>query len=243
MISAPMPTYQETYARHADRYDALVRREDHRGALPALLARVLSARPGGLRPRLAIELGCGTGRVTRLLAPLVEQVRAFDGSAHMIDYARASLSPEVAPNVAFGVADHASLPAPTAAADVVVAGWTLGHYTGFHPDDWRAHATRALAEMRRVAAPAGAQVVIETLGTCAETPAPPNARLAAFYELLERGHGFRREVIATDYAFPSCDEAARVMGDFFGPAMADAVRARGAAIVPEFTGVWIAAPA
>jgi hypothetical protein len=91
--------------------------------------------------------------------------------------------------------------------------------------------------MRRVG---GARIVIETLGTCRDAPAPPNERLAAFYEVLEGSWGFRRQVIATDYAFDSVDHAERVMGFFFGPEMAARVRARDARVVPEWTGVWTA---
>jgi ubiquinone/menaquinone biosynthesis C-methylase UbiE len=227
-----MPGYQEIYANHADRYDELVRHEDHRANLPALLDRMLVPRPARV-----VELGCGTGRVTRLLAARADIVRAYDGAAHMVEFARSSIA---ADNVTFGTADNAALPEPDGGADLVVAGWTLGHLTGFHPDSWRDHATRVLTEMHRVRATRGKWMILETLGTCVDAPGPPNERLAAFYQLLEHEYALRREVISTDYAFSSVEEAARVMGFFFGAKMAAAVEARGDRMVPEWTGVWSA---
>ncbi len=226
-----MPSYQKIYEHHADRYDELIRHEDHAGNLAALLDRTLIP-----RPRVAVELGCGTGRVTRLLAARAEIVRAYDRELHMIDFARAG---SAAKNLTYGVADNATLPERDGEADLVIAGWTIGHLTGFYPDSWRGHATRVLTEMHRVcAAHHGKLVIIETLGTCVDAPGPPNERLAEFYEFLEREHSFRREVISTDYAFASIEDASRVMGFFFGPGMADSVKARGSNIVPEWTGVW-----
>lgn len=226
-----MPSYEEIYAAHADRYDELVRHEDHAKNVEAFLDRVMAG-----RPRLVVELGCGTGRVTRMLAPRAGQVHAFDGAAHMVDFARRALAD--AANVTFAVADNGALPEPDGAADLVVAGWTLGHLTGFFPDDWRPRAEGALAEMRRVARPGGRVLVFETLGTCTVEAAPPNARLAELYALFE-ARGLARTTLATDYAFDSVDEAARVMGFFFGARMAEEVRARGAPVVPEHTGAWL----
>ncbi len=226
-----MPTYPEIYAHHAERYDELVRHEDHERHVAAALEAAFPGRPG--EPTLAVELGCGTGRVTRLLAPLVSEVRAYDGSEHMIQKARALVS-----GVLFFVADNASLPEPDGVADLIVAGWTLGHLTGFFPGEWEPRARAALGEMLRVARPGATLIVLETLGTCVEAPAPPNPGLAAFYALLEGAFGFARRTLSTDYAFSSVEEAERIMGFFFGQAMAEKVRARGSKLVPEWTGLW-----
>lgn len=225
-----MADYQEIYEHHPDRYDELVAHEDHKGALRTLLDRILTP-----RPRLVVELGCGTGRVTRMLTTRAETVLAFDVASPMVAFAKAAIHDA---NVTFGVADNCALPVPAGTADAVVAGWTLGHVTGFYPDTWREHAIRALTEMRRCAAQTGKLVIIETLGTCVDTAAPPNQRLAEFYRLLEGEVGLRRTEIATDYAFPSLADAVRVMGFFFGTKMEQAVQQRGSSVVPEWTGVW-----
>jgi hypothetical protein len=104
--------------------------------------------------------------------------------------------------------------------------------------DWQAHVARALGEMRRALRPRAALVVIETLGTGSETPAPPNPALAEYYAWLE-ARGFTRSAIRTDYQFASVDEAASVCGFFFGDAFAQRVRTNGWARVPECTGIWL----
>jgi ubiquinone/menaquinone biosynthesis C-methylase UbiE len=225
-----MPSFQEIYAHHADRYEELIAHEDRARSLDAALDRVL-----GGRPEIVVELGCGTGRVTRLLSPRAERVRAYDGYAHMVEHARAHLS---LPNVSYGVADNGALPEADGAADVVVAGWTIGHVTGFFPEAWEEHARRAVNEMRRIARPAGRIVILETMGTCVESAGPPNERLARLYAMFEGEFGLSREVIETSYELATVEEAARVLGFFFGEPMAEKVRARGSAIVPEWTGVW-----
>ncbi len=225
-----MPSYEETYARHADRYEELVRHEDRGHALEALLDRVLLPRPARV-----IELGCGTGRITRLLAARADRVRAYDGSAHMIDAAR---SVSLRPNVEYGVADNASLPEPDGAADAMVAGWSIGHVTGFYPDAWREHARRAVDEMLRCARAGAPVILFETMGTCSAEPGAPNERLRDLYAMFEED-GFVREVLDTSYEFPSPAHAARVLGFFFGAGMEDKVRARASAIVPEWTAAFV----
>jgi len=225
-----MPSYREIYDHHAAAYDDLVRHEDHEGNLAAWLAVTLSKRVAKI-----VELGCGTGRVTRLLAPHAEHVHAYDGAAHMIEHAREHTP---LPGVRYAVAPNEALPEPDASTDAVVAGWTIGHVTGFHGDAWPEHARATLAEVARVAAPGARVVILETLGTCAATPAPPNPKLAALYEMFERDAGLERHVLDTSYRFPSPEEAARIMGFFFGDTMRERVARMGSSTVQEWTGVW-----
>jgi hypothetical protein len=46
-------------------------------------------------------------------------------------------------------------------------------------------------------------ILIETLSTNADKPAPPAPQLAEFYALLEGEYGFRKEVADTTYRFES----------------------------------------
>ena len=227
-----MPSYEETYARHADVYDELVRHEDRDGNVRAFLTRAIPAAVDRI-----VELGCGTGRVTRMLVDRAVSVHAYDGSAHMIAFARATLPDR---QVSFAVADNAQIPEPDGAADVSVAGWAIGHVTGFFPDAWEHHARAALDEMRRITRRGGRMIVLETLGTCVDEAAPPNDLLHAYYTLLEGALGFHREVLPTPYAFPTKERAVEVMGAFFGERMAERVRAREGAEIPEWTGAWVA---
>jgi hypothetical protein len=90
-----------------------------------------------------------------------------------------------------------------------------------------------------VLVPGGRTLVIETLGTGAREAAPPSAALGEYSTFLE-ARGFSRSEVATDYLFASVEEAADVLGGFFGPAMAERIRAERWARVPEWTGIWIA---
>jgi hypothetical protein len=87
--------------------------------------------------------------------------------------------------------------------------------------------------------PGSTTIIIETMGTNVDAPAPPHENLSLFYETLVQRHGFRQHIIRTDYQFDTNEEAAAIMGFFFGDDMKNSVLARGTSIIPEWTGVWI----
>jgi ubiquinone/menaquinone biosynthesis C-methylase UbiE len=221
--------FLEIYENHAEWFDRLVSREDHPGAL---LPAVLAVCP--LEGARVVEFGAGTGRVTRLVSSRARRVHAFDGSLHMLLWA----SQYDLPNVTLAVADNRALPVRSASADVAIEGWSFSHMTDWHPDAWRAEAGKALDEMLRVVRPGGMAVCIETLGTGCETPTPPSAVLASYYEWLERERGFTRTWCRTDYLFESLAEAEELARPFFGDAIADGIAREKLVAVPECTGVW-----
>jgi ubiquinone/menaquinone biosynthesis C-methylase UbiE len=225
--------FQNIYANHADQYEALVAREDYQGQLLKTLEgiRLLA----GLD---VVEFGAGTGRLTCLLAPIVKSIRAYDGSAHMLEVATAKLQASGLTNWQTEVADNQTLPAESGSADIAIEGWSFGHYQGWHPENWREEAGKALAEMRRVLRPGGTAILIETMGTGFETPRPPTPGLAGFYAWLENEQGFHTTSIRTDYRFTSLEEAERLTRFFFGDELADEVVRRNWVILPECTGVW-----
>ncbi|MFN8528112.1 MAG: class I SAM-dependent methyltransferase [Anaerolineae bacterium] len=228
-----MPTFEEIYAQHAAEYDALVSREDYQGNLLPAIASVIPL--DGID---VVEMGAGTGRVTRLLAPYIRSIRAFDRSAHMLTIAESSLRAALTQNWTLGTAENRALPVEAASADLVIAGWSFGHATEWQADRWRDEIGAAIHEMRRVIRPNGAMIIIETLGTGALQPNPPNQALANYYAYLENEHGFTRHAIATDYKFASLDEADHLVRFFFGDALADSVQREKWVTLPEWTGVW-----
>ena len=231
-----MADYRAIYAAadSAALYDRLVSREDHRGNVQSLLRELV---PVGAR---VVEMGAGTGRLTRMLVPHASHVVVCEGAAAMLEVARADFARRGVENVTFHVADNRALPVETGSADVTVAGWTFGHATGWYPDGWRAPITVMLDEAARVTRIGGKMIVLETLGTGSTEPRAPKPELAAYYAMMEDERGFVRHALRTDYRFESLEEAEKLVRFFFGDALADRVVRERLMVLPECTGVWVA---
>lgn len=121
-----------------------------------------------------LDVGCGTGAFTRLIAETAQPASlvAIDPSEEQIRHARARLSDKP---VELRVADAQALPFPDAAFDVVASALVIN----FIPDR-----PKALSEMRRVAARGGlvAGYVWDFAG--GRAPGSPVVRT-----LRELGHG------------------------------------------------------
>ncbi len=223
-----MPDYQAIYQNQAAQYDLMVSREDFEGKLLPALERI---RPlAGLD---VIELGAGTGRLTKQIAGLVSSLVSLDIAEPMLALLHESL-----PDVNALAADNRALPLGNSVADVVIAGWSIAHSVGWYPETWREETGRALAEIFRVLRPGGTVMILETLGTGNETPAPPNEGLAQFYQMLEGEYGFTQTALRTDYQFASPAEGQALLRFFFGDELADRVVAEQLTILPECTGIW-----
>ncbi len=228
-----MPDYHTIYQSRAADYELLVSREDYQGNLPRALKAI---RP--LDDCQVVELGAGTGRVTRLLAPRVKSIIAFDISAHMLSVAATTLAETGYTNWQLGVADNRVLPLQACVADIALVGWSLGHFVSWYGSHWRDEIGKSLAEMRRILHPDGVCIIIETLGTGATTPTPPTPGLADYYAWLENDRSFNRQAIRTDYLFESLAEAEQLTRFFFGEEMAERVVHEQHLILPECTGIW-----
>src|SRR5690606_14253811 len=140
------------------------------------------------------------------LAAKAQSIFACDSSAHMLALTRSKLIKAGLRNWQTVVADNGALPVRGGSADMVIAGWSLGHSVGWYPDRWRDVIDGVLGEMARVLRPGGTLIILETLGTGTEIPTPPHEGLAAYYRHLETAHGFSRIAIRTDYRFDSPEE-------------------------------------
>lgn len=228
-----MPSFEAIYAEHAAIYDALISREDYEGNL---LKTLQSITP--LNGIDVVEFGAGTGRFTRLLAPIVKSIRAYDASAHMLEVARRRLTEMGLTNWILGVAGNDSLPVDDASADLAIEGWSFGHQTLWNPERWREETAKAVSEMERVLRPGGSAVIVETMGTGADKPAPPSEGLAAFYRWLQEEQGFQSTAVRTDYRFMNVAEADSLARFFFGDELADRIVRENMMILPEWTGIW-----
>jgi ubiquinone/menaquinone biosynthesis C-methylase UbiE len=228
-----MADARQIYRLHAEQYDALVRCEDRHGNLLEVIRELVT-----LQETEVVELGAGTGRLTLLLAPHVQGIRAFDIEPAMLAVARRRLKELGTSNWELSIADNAQLPIPDQSADLSIAGWSYGHQTVWAPQAWRSPIEAAIREMTRVLRPGGISIVIETLGTGHAVPFQPPTELARYYTLLTDEYHFEQRWIRTDYEFRSVAEGEQLVRFFFGPDAARDFTARGSVILPECTGVW-----
>lgn len=226
-----MPDHDAIYQSEADRYDRLIAREDWQGNLsPAMAA--IRAMPG----LDIVELGAGTGRLTRLVAPAARRVVAFDASGSMLDAAHDHLVADGSiSKVVLQVADHRSASVPPESADLILSGWSIA-YDVCQPQFLPARLEFLLARWNTMLRQDGTILIIESLGTGTASPAPKE-RLVPYYEAMTAA-GFDSTSIRTDYRFSDIEEADGLVRFFFGEALADRVVAENLTILPECTGLW-----
>jgi ubiquinone/menaquinone biosynthesis C-methylase UbiE len=223
--------HKAVYQSQAERYDRLVSREDYQQNIFRSLNRIKAL--AGLD---MAELGAGTGRLTRLLAPVARSIVAFDISPAMLEVARHSLMKPGMPNWSLAVADNRSLPLSSGCVDLVISGWSICYLISWADSEWRAGLDRALGEIERLLRPGGITIILETQGTGFEQPHPPEI-LIPYYEYLE-SRGFSSTWIRTDYRFNSSQEAVELVDFFFDAELAAQVKRSNQLVLPECTGIW-----
>ena len=127
------------YARRAAEYERIYARPERQADLAALRARLahLFAR------RRLLELACGTGWWTEIIAPSAESVTALDFNQEVLSIARAKQYPEG--RVAFAKGDAYALPDLGRGHDALFAGFWWSHVPLARLDAFLAGAVRVLA--------------------------------------------------------------------------------------------------
>jgi ubiquinone/menaquinone biosynthesis C-methylase UbiE len=225
--------FLQIYATQAENYEMMIAAEDVDGNLPQALSEI--------RPFLhqkIVEFGAGTGRLTEMMAPTAKFVWAFDQSPQMLAVAQNKLLKTNRPNWSLQVADNFHLPLPDKLADIVIEGWSFGHFVSWNLPDWQPAMAALLAEMDRLSQPGATQILLETLGTGHKQPHIIFPEFGYFLHWLENEHRFQRRWIRTDYLFASPLEAAARTRFFFGDELADSLLATQSRRLPECTGIW-----
>ena len=222
---------RKIYQSDADRYDALVSREDYQGNIRRVLEEIVS--PDDLD---VLDLGAGTGRLTLILAPRAKSIRAFDSSAEMLRVCRERLIASGLSNWQVDVADHRNLPVEDHSVDVVVSGWSVSYLAVWNPEQANQELDKWLLEMRRVLRKDGMIILFESLGTGNESPMRLE-HVETTYQWLD-DNGFQNKWIRTDYQFESIEEAEELSRFFFGDELGDRARQNNRVILPECTGMW-----
>lgn len=202
----------ETYRDAPQVFDAFSRAEDRHG-LVAPTWRELA----GLTGRTVLELGCGTGRWTRELAPVATRYVALDPAPGMLALARATR----ATCASWVRADGRSLPFGGASFERVLAAFV---FANLRPRAREA----ALVEARRVLAPGGELWLLENHWQDDYQDLRREAGLEVTVEvapLVEAGFEVAR-VLETEMRFESDREARDVLGHILGPRVRTALSAR-----------------
>lgn len=185
-----------------------------------------------------LDLGAGSGRLSRVMASDARSLVCTDGSPHMLELLERKLAhAAVTRNWITKVADHRQLPFNDGSLDLVVAGWTIGYLANTDITDWHTNLSCILSEHHRVLRPDGTIIILETMGTGTETPQPPES-LIPYYEALVNEYGFSQRTIRMDYRFDSPSEAQSHMAFFFGDSLAAKIEKLGWLTVPEWAGIW-----
>lgn len=228
-----MDPFAEIYSTRAAEYHRMIAAEDVDGNL---LKELELAAP--FKNRRVLDLGTGTGRIPLLIANRTRELVALDIHLPMLGVNQQNRS-RVNGRWSLVQADMRELPLPEARAEIVIAGWAIGHLRGWFADTWQSEIGRVLREMERVATPGATLVIFETMTTGSLAPAPPNEHLAEYYAWLEAEHEFTRHVFRTDYQFVNLTEAVELTEFFFGPELADKIRENNWVRLPEWTGMWV----
>ncbi len=227
-----MPTMREIYTKHSYEYDELVSHEDYQNNLSKTLLKHFD-----FKDKTVIELGTGTGRLTKLYIQQVEHVYCFDRSQHMLEKAKENLRGEK-DKVTFDICDNEAIDSIQQNADIVIEGWSFGHTVGDNKGQIEQTVEKLFSDCSALLNPNGTVIIIETLGTNMKKAGPPSDSLKQFYELLENKHCFTQQIIETDYLFKSALEAERIMGYFFGEEMSTALQHSPTKKIKEYTGFW-----
>jgi len=225
-----MPAMFSVYQNHADLYDELVNHEDYESNLEKFLQSNVE-----WSNKSVCEFGVGTGRVTKLYISKIYRAVLFDNSKHMMERAKINLS-AWSNRITFIEIDNRNIDSIVEQYDIVIEGWSFGHLVveeNIESDKW---IDKLVKESMRIAK--DKVIFIETMGTNVNHPTVPGSDLEYFYERLAK-YGFKRTIIEIDYLFHEYEDAARIMGGFFGEKMRNEIEKSKIKEVKEYTGIWI----
>jgi ubiquinone/menaquinone biosynthesis C-methylase UbiE len=80
---------------------------------------------GEVDGKRVVEVGCGRGRLTSVVAARARDVYAFDPNADVVAEARAALADGLRDRVRFGIHDAQALDVPRRRFDLALCGWSL----------------------------------------------------------------------------------------------------------------------
>jgi len=221
----------------AERYDALIMKEDHAKNIDYFLGNVI-ADAGGAVQLDVLDLGAGTGRLSCMAAPHARSITALDASEGMLEQAEMKLAGTGLQRVRVQIADlRERLPLEDQSVDLVMAGWSICYLASESNPQHELHLKQLMQEIRRVLRPHGKVIILETLGTGNVQPEAPSF-LANYMRVLEEEYHLTKTIINTSFMFDSVQQAAALCRDFFGDVVGDQIEQENSTVVPSWTGIW-----
>ena len=210
MKPAPKEQWTRAYREAPEIFDAFSRAEDPDGRVARrLLAQVT------LQGRTVLELGCGTGRYTRELAPQAGLYLGVEPSPSMLSFARKAFVDLPHPPTLLRARGQA-LPLRAGSVDVMVAAWVL---VNLRPEIREA----MLREASRVLRPGpdrGLWLIENHWDSQFQRYRGRGAEDQDRLRQLLDSDGFQLvETVSTELRFPDAEEAQRVLGYLCGAAM------------------------
>jgi len=131
------------YEVHADEYDVLVTAEDADGRLAPAIGGLVA-----LAGADVLEVGVGTGRITRLLVGAGARVVGCEPAAAMLTVARRHLAAIPGASVELHAVPARALDVGGRRFDLAIAGWVFGHFVDWLPAGWRDEIGASLDRMQ-----------------------------------------------------------------------------------------------
>lgn len=206
MIATPQEHWIQAYREAPEIFEAFSRAEDPEGRVTQRLLSHLD--PSGRR---LLELGCGTGRYSRVLGPLADLYLAVEPSAPMAGLARKA-SRDLPHGPSFLLAKGQHLPIRSGTVDAMVAAWVVVNLRA----DIR---KQVLREATRVLRPTGCGLwLIENHweSEFQRYRGRGEEDKARVKQLLDEERFQLVETVETELRFSSADEAERVLGYLCG---------------------------
>ena len=127
------------YAKRAAEYERFYEKPERQGEYAALRARVAELLSG----KRVLELACGTGYWTKVMAATAREVTALDFNQEVLDVAASKNLPKE--KVSFGIGDAYKLPDLGRRHDALFAGFWWSHVLLQDLDGFLGGATKAVA--------------------------------------------------------------------------------------------------
>ena len=163
-----MPSMQEIYNNYSLQYDELVNHEDYNNNLSNYLLEKFN-----FNGKTIIELGVGTGRVTKIFAERAQSIFCYDKSQHMLNKAKINLNHHTS-KIEFSQCDNYNIKKIKEKTDIVIEGWSFGHSISENQKDIETLTNRLYSDCVNLLNKNGIIIIIETLGTNVTNASAPS---------------------------------------------------------------------